>query len=68
MDFETLKQSSSNFDALTKALDEKLNPEDKGDKSKYHSQDSTQEWCVDHVDFEALAPRHTQCRGLGMYA
>ena len=36
MDFETLKQSSSNFDALTKALDEKLNPEDKGnDKSKY---------------------------------
>ncbi len=36
MDFETLKQSSSNFDALTKALDEKLNTEDnKGDKSKY---------------------------------
>ena len=36
MDFETLKQSSSNFDALTKALDDKLNPEDKGnDKSKY---------------------------------
>ena len=26
MDFETLKQSSSNFDALTKALDEKLKP------------------------------------------
>ena len=36
MNFETLKQSSSNFDALTKALEEKLNPEDKGnDKSKY---------------------------------
>ena len=36
MDFETLKQSSSNFDALTKALEDKLNPEDnKGDKSKY---------------------------------
>tara|TARA_Y100000592_G_scaffold51614_1_gene81551 strand:- start:225 stop:1163 length:939 start_codon:yes stop_codon:yes gene_type:complete len=36
MDFETLKQSSSNFDALTKALEDKLNPEDKSnDKSKY---------------------------------
>ena len=36
MDFETLKQSSSNFDKLTKALEANLNPEDnKTDKSKY---------------------------------
>ena len=38
MDFETLKQSSSNFDALTKALDEKLSPEDNKDKSKYQDE------------------------------
>ena len=36
MDFETLKQSSNNFDKLTKALEANLNPEDnKSDKSKY---------------------------------
>jgi hypothetical protein len=29
MDFETLKQSSSNFDKLTKAIEANLNPEDK---------------------------------------
>ena len=28
MDFESLKQSSSNFDAITKALETKLSPED----------------------------------------
>ena len=27
MDFETLKQSSSNFDKLTKAIEANLNPE-----------------------------------------
>ena len=36
MDFETLKQSSSNFDKLTKAIEANLNPEDKEkNKSKY---------------------------------
>jgi len=36
MDFETLKQSSSNFDKLTKAIEANLNPEDKqNNKSKY---------------------------------
>jgi len=36
MDFETLKQSSSNFDKLTKAIEANLNPEDKKkNKSKY---------------------------------
>ena len=38
MDFETLKQSSSNFDKLTKRIleDPNLNPEDKEkNKSKY---------------------------------
>ena len=32
MDFETLKQSSSNFDKLTKAIEANLNPEDKEKK------------------------------------
>ena len=35
MDFESLKQSSSNFDALTKALETKLSPEDQANKNKY---------------------------------
>ena len=36
MDFDTLKQSSSNFDKLTKAIEANLNPEDKDkNKSKY---------------------------------
>ena len=36
MDFDTLKQSSSNFDKLTKAIEANLNPEDKqNNKSKY---------------------------------
>ena len=35
MDFESLKQSSSNFDAITKALETKLAPEDKSNKNKY---------------------------------
>ena len=35
MDFETLKSSSSNFDKLTKALEQNLNPEDQSNKNKY---------------------------------
>ena len=35
MDFESLKQSSSNFDAITKALETKLSPEDQSNKNKY---------------------------------
>ena len=35
MDFETLKSSSSNFDAITKALETKLSPEDQTNKNKY---------------------------------
>ena len=35
MDFETLKTSSSNFDKLTKALEQNLNPEDQANKNKY---------------------------------
>ena len=35
MDFETLKTSSSNFDKLTKALEQNLNPEDQSNKNKY---------------------------------
>src|SRR6056300_1686046 len=35
MDFDTLKSSSSNFDAITKALETKLAPEDKSNKNKY---------------------------------
>ena len=35
MDFESLKQSSSNFDAITKALETKLAPEDQSNKNKY---------------------------------
>ena len=35
MDFESLKQSSSNFDAITKALETKLSPEDQTNKNKY---------------------------------
>ena len=38
MDFETLKQSSSNFDKLTKAIEANLNPEDK-EKNKSKFQD-----------------------------
>ena len=33
MDFESLKQSSSNFDAITKALETKLSPEDQSNKT-----------------------------------
>jgi len=35
MDFESLKQSSSNFYAITKALETKLSPEDQSNKNKY---------------------------------
>jgi hypothetical protein len=35
MDFESLKQSQSNFDAITKALETKLAPEDQSNKNKY---------------------------------
>ena len=35
MDFETLKTSSSNFDKLTKALEQNLKPEDQSNKNKY---------------------------------
>jgi hypothetical protein len=35
MDFETLKSSSSNFDKLTKALEQNLNPEDQSKNNKY---------------------------------
>ena len=35
MDFETLKTSSSNFDKLTKVLEQNLNPEDQANKNKY---------------------------------
>jgi len=35
MDFETLKSSSSNFDKLTKALEQNLAPEDQTNKNKY---------------------------------
>src|SRR5210317_799971 len=35
MDFESLKKSSSNFDAITKALETKLAPEDQSNKNKY---------------------------------
>ncbi len=35
MDFDTLKQSSSNFDKLTKALEQNLAPEDQSNKNKY---------------------------------
>ena len=35
MDFETLKTSSSNFDKLTKAQEQNLNPEDQSNKNKY---------------------------------
>ena len=35
MDFETLKSSSSNFDKLTKALEQNLNPEDQNKSNKY---------------------------------
>ena len=35
MDFETLKRSSSNFDKLTKALEQNLAPEDQSNKNKY---------------------------------
>jgi hypothetical protein len=35
MDFETLKRSSSNFDTLTKALEQNLAPEDTANKNKY---------------------------------
>ena len=33
MDFESLKQSSSNFDAITKNLETKLSPEDRQTKT-----------------------------------
>ena len=35
MDFESLKQSQSNFDQITKALETKLTPEDQANKNKY---------------------------------
>ena len=35
MDFESLKSSQSNFDAITKALETKLTPEDQSNKNKY---------------------------------
>lgn len=35
MDFEKLKSSSSNFDNITKALEQNLGPEDKANKNKY---------------------------------
>ena len=35
MDFESLKQSQSNCDAITKALETKLAPEDQSNKNKY---------------------------------
>ena len=35
MDFAQLKQSRSNFDKLTKALEQNLNPEDKSTSNKY---------------------------------
>jgi len=35
MDFDTLKSSSSNFDKLTKALEQNLAPEDQSNKNKY---------------------------------
>ena len=35
MDFESLKQSQSNFDQITKALETKLAPEDQSNKNKY---------------------------------
>ena len=35
MDFESLKASSSNFDKLTKALEQNLKPEDQSNKNKY---------------------------------
>ena len=35
MDFESLKSSQSNFDAITKALETKLAPEDQANKNKY---------------------------------
>ena len=39
MDFNTLKQSSSNFDTLTKAIEANLSPEDnKNNKSKYQDE------------------------------
>jgi hypothetical protein len=39
MDFETLKQSSSNFDKLTKALEANLNPEDQSQKTNKYQDD-----------------------------
>ena len=35
MDFETLKSSQSNFDKITKALEQNISPEDATNKSKY---------------------------------
>jgi len=35
MSFESLKNSQSNFDAITKALETKLSPEDQSNKNKY---------------------------------
>ena len=35
MDFETLKQSQSNFDKITKALEQNINPEEKSTTNKY---------------------------------
>ena len=35
MDFETLKQSQSNFDKITKALEQNVNPEEKSSTNKY---------------------------------
>ena len=35
MDFESLKQSSSNFDAITKALETKMQPENQQSNNKY---------------------------------
>ena len=35
MDFAQLKESRTNFDKLTKALEQNLNPEDKQQQNKY---------------------------------
>ena len=35
MDFESLKKSSSNFDAITKALETKMTPENQQSNNKY---------------------------------
>ena len=50
MDFETLKSSSSNFDKLTKALEQNLAPEDQSNKKETefmeNSSESSNSTCV----------------------